>query len=71
MVTDGHGVPRPAAGTVRLACSSENGKAVVAVGTGIGTSIVAAVLTLVFGILGTIGAFAIVVVLRRRLANRS
>jgi hypothetical protein len=61
----------PAAGTLRLACTSEDGKAVVAVGTGIGTSIVAAVLTLVFGIIGTVGAFVIVFTLRRRTIKRS
>jgi hypothetical protein len=56
----------PKAGTAQLACTSEDGKAVVAVGTGIGTSIVAGVLTLVFGLLGTIAAFVIVFVLRRK-----
>jgi hypothetical protein len=60
----------PAAGAARIACTTEDGKAVLAVGTGIGVSIVAAVLTLVLGILGTIGAFVIVFVLRRRRLKR-
>ncbi|HEY5951461.1 MAG TPA: hypothetical protein VIV40_38470 [Kofleriaceae bacterium] len=61
----------PAAGTAKLACETDDGKAVLAVGTGIGTSIVAAVLTLVFGVIGTIAAFVIVFLLWRRGLQRS
>jgi hypothetical protein len=58
------------AGSAKLACTTDDGKAVLAVGTGIGTSIVAGVLTLVFGVIGIVAAFAIVFVLRRRTVRR-
>jgi hypothetical protein len=61
----------PAAGEARIACTTEDGKAVLAVGTGIGTSIVAGVLTAVFGVIGVFAVFAIVFVLRRRTVRRA
>lgn len=60
----------PAAGTAHMSCASDDGKGVLAVGTGIGTSVVAAVLTLVLGVIATVGGFAIVYVLRRRSRKR-
>ena len=58
-------------GEARIACTTEDGKAVLAVGTGIGTSIVAGVLTAVFGVIGVFAAFSIVFVLRRRTVRRN
>jgi hypothetical protein len=61
----------PAAGTAQLTCTTEDGKAVVAVGTGVGTSLIAALLTGLFGFFGIFGAFTIVFVLRRRSLKRT
>jgi hypothetical protein len=59
-------VTMPKSGTAHLACETEQGKAVIAVGTGIGASIVFGVLGLVFGVLLAGGVFTIIFIKRRK-----
>ncbi len=61
----------PASTSATLRCTSEGGKAVLAIGTGIGGGIVVGVLALVFGILGAGGAFTIIYIRRRQFLQRS
>lgn len=56
----------PRSGTAHLACETDQGKAVIAVGTGIGASIVIGVIGLVFGVLLAGGVFTIIFVKRRK-----
>jgi hypothetical protein len=61
----------PASTSATLRCTSEGGKAVLAIGTGIGGGIVVGVVALVFGILGAGGAFTIIYIRRRQFLQRS
>jgi hypothetical protein len=63
------GMPSSTNATFR--CTSEGGKAVLAIGSGIGGGIVVGVLALVLGILAAGGAFTIVFIRRRQFLQRT
>lgn len=55
--------------TVKLSCTSDSGQAVLAVGGGIGASIVVAVVAALFGFFSAVAVVVIIFVKRRRLAR--
>lgn len=60
----------PSAQTVKLACTSEDGKVVLAIGGGIGAAIVVAVVCGLFGLFSAGGVFLLVFLKRRKFLAR-
>jgi hypothetical protein len=60
----------PSDQTVTLSCTTEDGKAVVAIGRGIGGAIVAGVLSILLGLFGGLIIFVVVFIKRRRWRRR-